>query len=92
MDLAEADAFLQGIKLSIDLGLTPLIEEFDSINVVSLIDGSLSSRKEIDWLVSEIKCLMITRAPTIAKHAPRSNVVAHNLAKIVFSSLETFGF
>ena len=77
VELVEANAFLSGIKLSIDLGLTPLTEEFDSINVVSLIDGSLSSRKVIDWLVSEIKCLMINIAPTIVKHAPRScNVVA----------------
>ena len=77
VELAEAYAFLQGIKLPIDFGLTPLIEEFDSINVVNLIDGSLSSKKEIDWLVLEIKCLMINRAPTIVKHEPRScNVVA----------------
>ena len=60
--------------------------KLDSVNVVSPIDGSLSSKKEIDWLEYEIKGLMVNRAYMILKHAPRScNVVARNLPKADFS-------
>lgn len=59
--------------------------KLDSVNVVSPIDESLSSKKEIDWLAYEIKGLMVNRAYMILKHAPRScNVVAHNLPKVTF--------
>lgn len=59
--------------------------KLDSVNVVSPIDGSLSSKKEIDWLAYEIKGLMVNRAYIILKHAPRScKVVAHNLPKVTF--------
>lgn len=86
VEFAEADAVLQEIQLAIAFGLTPLIVELNSVNVVSLIDGSVSSRKGIGWLISEIKGLMIIRASIMVKHAPTScNVVAHHLAKLAFS-------
>ena len=46
MEFAKAYAIVQGIKLAIDLGLTPLIVKLDSVNVVTLINGSLSSKKK----------------------------------------------
>lgn len=64
----------------------PLIVELDSLTVVRLLNGSLHSRKEIGWLVSEIIGLMANRSRIIMKHVPRScNLVAHNRAKLAFS-------
>lgn len=81
----------QGIKVAIDLGLTALIVDLDSVNVVSLINGGLSSRKEIGWLVSEIKGLLTDKTPFMVKHVPRScNIMAHNLAKLTFSFPEGY--
>lgn len=51
-EFAEAYAVFQGIKLAIDLGLTPLIIELDSVNIVTPINGSLSStRSKALWLI-----------------------------------------
>lgn len=84
---AEAETVFQGLKLAFDLGLFPLIVELDSLNVVSLIEGSLHSQKEISWLVSEIKSFMTHRPPIMVKYVPRSCItVAHILAKLAFSS------
>ena len=46
VEFAKAYAVVQGVKLAIDLGLTPLIVKLDSVNVVTLINGSLSSKKK----------------------------------------------
>ena len=44
--------------------------EFDSVNLVHLITGVLSSRKEIEWIISEIR---------------NCNTVSYQLAKLALS-------
>lgn len=49
IDSAEASAILKGIKLAEDLGFLPLLIESDSVNVISLTSGKISSQLEIYW-------------------------------------------
>lgn len=49
IEFAEASAILKGIKLVEDLGFLPLLIESDSVNVISLISGKISSQLEIYW-------------------------------------------
>ncbi|ESR34492.1 hypothetical protein CICLE_v10006508mg, partial [Citrus x clementina] len=80
---AETSALLEGIKLAMDLGLTLLVIESDSVNVISLISGRIINNFEIHWIISNIRALICNRSLSAVKHVPRFyNSVAHNVAKM----------
>lgn len=54
VEIAEALPILGGVKMAAKAGLSPLIIEFDSKNVVNFILNGISSRGELDWIISEI--------------------------------------
>lgn len=87
---AETSALLEGIKLAMNLGLTLLVIESDSVNVISLISGRIISNFEIDWIISNIRPLICNRSLSAVKHVPRFyNSVAHNVAKMTLGQLES---
>lgn len=87
---AETSALLEGIKLAMDLGLTLLVIESDSVNVISLISGRIINNFEIHWIISNIRALICNRSLSAVKHVPRFyNSVAHNVAKMTLGQLES---
>lgn len=46
----EALAVLEGVKMAAEAGLSPLIIESNSKNVVRFFLNGISSRKELDWI------------------------------------------
>lgn len=57
----EASAVLEGIELVVDLGLTPLMIESDSVNGISLISGRISSNLKINWLIYDIRAFICNK-------------------------------
>lgn len=49
VEIAEALAILEGLKLAAEVALSPLLIESDSKNVVNFILKGISSRGEVDW-------------------------------------------
>ncbi|KAJ4717566.1 Ribonuclease H-like domain containing protein [Melia azedarach] len=90
VEQAEALAILEGVKIACDSGLQPLIVESDAINVVNLINGKLSSKGEIIWIISEIQNYVRKNKFLVIKYVPRTvNVAAHHLAKLALLSKES---
>ncbi|KAK9192832.1 hypothetical protein WN944_003525 [Citrus x changshan-huyou] len=48
----EALAVLEGVKMAAEAGLSPLIIESNSKNVARFYLNGISSRKELDWIIS----------------------------------------
>lgn len=61
IEFMEASAVLEGIELVVDLGLTPLMIESDSINGISLISGRISSNLKINWLIYDIRAFICNK-------------------------------
>ncbi|KAL5823204.1 hypothetical protein ACOSQ4_021104 [Xanthoceras sorbifolium] len=57
VEIAEAEALEEGIKLAISYGLLPLTMESDASNVVALCNNSLRSRAEMDNIIQDILLL-----------------------------------
>ncbi|GAY41190.1 hypothetical protein CUMW_057530 [Citrus unshiu] len=90
IELAEASAILEGIKLAENLGLTPLVVESDSINVIRLMSRKINSNLEIDWVISEISAFICKKSLFAVKHILRSyNSVAHKVVKMTLGQSES---
>lgn len=61
IEFVEASAVLEGIELVVDLGLTPLMIESDSVNGISLISGRISSNLKINWLIYDIRAFICNK-------------------------------
>ncbi|KAL5733119.1 hypothetical protein ACOSQ2_032811 [Xanthoceras sorbifolium] len=55
IEVGEAMALLEGLKVAIDRNLFPLLIESDSSNVVNLCNNLISSRTEVGVIIQEIK-------------------------------------
>lgn len=60
-EFVEASVILEGIELVVDLWLTPLMIEFDSVNGISLISQRISSNLKINWLISDIRAFICNK-------------------------------
>lgn len=61
IEFVEASAVLEGIELVVDLRLTPLMIESDSVNGISLISGRISSNLKINWLIYDIRAFICNK-------------------------------
>ncbi|KAF5449887.1 hypothetical protein F2P56_030288 [Juglans regia] len=78
----EALAALRAVQFCIELGLTNIILEGDSMIVVKAINGREDSWNSSSLICQDIKLLLEQVSPWSVKHVPRQvNVVAHTLAK-----------
>ncbi|KAL9409651.1 hypothetical protein AB3S75_047964 [Citrus x aurantiifolia] len=90
IEFAEASEILEGIKLAEDLGLTPLVVQSDSINVIRLMSRKINSNLEIDWVIYEISAFICKKNMFVVKHIPRSyNSVAHKAVKMTLGQSES---
>lgn len=90
IELAEASVILEGIKLTEDLGLTPLVVESDLINVIRLMLRKINSNLEIDWVISEISTFICKKNLFAVKYILRSyNSVAHKVVKMTLCQSES---
>lgn len=60
-EFVKASVILEGIELVVDLGLTPLMIGFDSVNGISLISQRISSNLKINWLISDIRAFICNK-------------------------------
>ena len=58
VDLAEAEALCFGLQMAKEIGLSPLIIEYDSLHVTQFVSDRLSTRTELFWLISKAKNLL----------------------------------
>ncbi|KAL5756462.1 hypothetical protein ACOSQ2_021208 [Xanthoceras sorbifolium] len=80
--VAEARAVLEGILLGLELNLSPLFLESDSLSVVHLCKGELLSRADVGVLIHDIHVRVASRDDIFLSFIPRScNSAAHCLAK-----------
>lgn len=85
-EIAEAFAIFKPVKMVERAGISPPIIESDSKNVVNFIFKDISSKGELDWIISENRILAHKNNQYRVVYAPRScNSMAHDLAKIVLS-------
>lgn len=78
MEIAEALAMLEGLKLAAEIALSPLLIKSDSKNTVNFVLKGISSRGEPDWILGEIRALMEQNNQHRMAYTPRSyNLVAH---------------
>lgn len=90
VEIAEALAILEGLKLAAEVTLSPLVIESDSKNVTNFILKGISSRGELDWFISEIRALIDKDTQYRVVYTPRScNLVAHGLAKMALATSES---
>lgn len=87
-EIAEAFAIFKAVKMVEKAGISPPIIESDSKNVVNFIFKDISSKGELDWIISENRILAHknNQYRVVYTPSPRScNSMAHDLAKIVLS-------
>ena len=85
VEIAETLTILEGVKMAAG-GLSPLIIKADSQSVVHSILIGISSRGELDWIISEIRTLVDKDNQYRVVYAPRPcNSVVYGITKIVLS-------
>lgn len=89
VEITEASVILEGIKLAVDVALSPLLIGFDSKNVVNFILNGTSSREELDWILYDIRVMIEQNNQYQMAYTFRSyNLVAHALEKKWFFSFQ----
>lgn len=68
IEFTEASPVLEDIKLIVDLGLTPFVIEFDSVNIINLISWRIINNLEIDWVIYDIRALICNKSLFVVKH------------------------
>ncbi|KAL5831360.1 hypothetical protein ACOSQ4_016714 [Xanthoceras sorbifolium] len=86
VEITEAKALEEGIKLAVIHDLLPLVIESDASNVVSLCNNLFSSRAEIDNIVLDIRQLCCGFSLGPISYVPCCcNKAAHSLARKALS-------
>ncbi|TXG71894.1 hypothetical protein EZV62_000473 [Acer yangbiense] len=81
-DIAEAKVIYEGLLLATSSGLQPLSIESDSLNVVRLCNGEISTRNDVFNVICDIQFLLSRERKTSISYIPRScNRVAHEVAR-----------
>ncbi|KAK4835953.1 hypothetical protein QYF36_016770 [Acer negundo] len=81
-DFAEAKAIYEGLVFAKKSGLLPLSIESDSLNVVKLCNGEITSRSDVFNVISEIQIIVNRDERILISHIPRIyNRVAHEVAR-----------
>ncbi|TXG67779.1 hypothetical protein EZV62_009054 [Acer yangbiense] len=82
VDIAEAKAIYEGILLATTSGLQSLSIESDSLNVVRLCNGEISTRNDVFNVICDIQFLLSRERKISISYIPRScNMVAHEVAR-----------
>ncbi|KAK4847768.1 hypothetical protein QYF36_005675 [Acer negundo] len=82
VDIAEAKAIYEGLVLAKKSGLLPLSIESDSLNVVKLCNGEITTRSDVFNVISEIQIIVNREERILISHIPRiCNRVAHEVAR-----------
>ncbi|KAL5839160.1 hypothetical protein ACOSQ3_011862 [Xanthoceras sorbifolium] len=82
IEVGEARALLEGLKVAMESNLFPLLVESDSSNVVNLCNNLFSSRTEVDVIIKEINLRIAPFHACSFTHVSRScNIAAHSAAK-----------
>ncbi|KAJ4722049.1 Ribonuclease H-like domain containing protein [Melia azedarach] len=68
VEYAEVEVILNGLKLAMEAGLTPLIVESDCLNVVNLILKHIITRGEIEFILSYIRSLVAGQKQIVFNH------------------------
>ncbi|PON85239.1 Ribonuclease H-like domain containing protein [Trema orientale] len=77
----DAMALRKSIQFTRDAGLTLIIIESDSLNVVNLINRFLKSKSDIGVIINDIQYLLTTIPQFFAHHVSRTcNTIAHDMA------------
>ncbi|KAL5819354.1 hypothetical protein ACOSQ4_023196 [Xanthoceras sorbifolium] len=86
VEVAEALAISDGIKLAVSRDLIPLSTELDALNVVQLCNNSFSSRLKATSLVEEIRMFCLAFDFDSISFVPHlCNKVTHYLARHALS-------
>ncbi|KAL5743567.1 hypothetical protein ACOSQ2_026683 [Xanthoceras sorbifolium] len=82
MEVAEALAILEGLKLAVDDDLCDVNVESDAINVIKFCIGEVVSRCEVANVIHDIQLLTAEHSFSSFSFVPRScNNVAHGAAR-----------
>ncbi|KAK1584355.1 hypothetical protein Q3G72_032252 [Acer saccharum] len=82
VDIAEAKAIYEGLMLAKQSGLLPLSIESDSLTVVKLCNGEISTRSDVFNVISDIQIVVNREERILISHIPRiCNRVAHEVAR-----------
>ncbi|KAL5752746.1 hypothetical protein ACOSQ2_023253 [Xanthoceras sorbifolium] len=82
VEVAEARAVLEGLKLAAGLAVFPLVVESDALSVVNLCAGLSLSRGDVDNLIFDVQALLSSLRVVSIGFVPRAcNVIAHSIAR-----------
>ncbi|KAL5748230.1 hypothetical protein ACOSQ2_025527 [Xanthoceras sorbifolium] len=82
VEVAEARAVLEGLKLAAGLAVFPLVVESDALSVVNLCASLSLSRGDVDNLIFDVQALLSSLRVVSIGFVPRAcNVIAHSIAR-----------
>ncbi|KAK4836578.1 hypothetical protein QYF36_024928 [Acer negundo] len=82
VDIAEAKAIYEGLVLAKKSGLLPFSIESDSLNVVKLCNGEITTRSDVFNVISDIQIIVNRDERILISHIPQiCNRVAHEVAR-----------
>ncbi|KAK0583850.1 hypothetical protein LWI29_003986 [Acer saccharum] len=91
IDIAEAKAVYEGLMLAKQSGLLPLSIESDSLTVVKLCNGEISTRSDVFNVISDIQIVVNREERILISHIPRiCNRVAHEIARAIGLDISVF--